>query len=378
MSALKQLSAVYMAAASAFAVAIVLAHHPDLSKGAHLAAGATARAGAAFAAGLEEKVLAPAYGFARDGSVRAWRALAEAYRAPAIPTGRYVPKATPRLAAATPVAPDRIIVRTPPLQLRLAELRPLTVAPRPMPLPGTTTRPDASPPPVSTANLPPADHPPNAAELVRVEQRLKDNLTTAMLANFKLFLYVSKAEKGPWAQRMYVFTKDASGSLALLDDWPVSTGRERSELSASGKRVITDTPQGYYELDANRMYRRYTSHQWHQPMPDAMFFNWVHDGLETGLAIHAAHGADISLLGRRASAGCIHLAPEHAATLFDLIRTKYKGRVPRFAFNRRTGTMSNDGLFLRDAHGKLRYAEGYKVLIFIENYGGENVVAMLM
>ena len=37
--------------------------------------------------------------------------------------------------------------------------------------------------------------------------------------------------------------------------------------------------------------------------------------------------------------------------------------------------MSNDGLLMHDAEGKLQLAEGYKVLVFIENYGGDNVVA---
>jgi hypothetical protein len=39
--------------------------------------------------------------------------------------------------------------------------------------------------------------------------------------------------------------------------------------------------------------------------------------------------------------------------------------------------MANDGMLLHDAKGNLEFAEGYKVLIFIEDYGGENVVAAL-
>ena len=45
--------------------------------------------------------------------------------------------------------------------------------------------------------------------------------------------------------------------------------------------------------------------------------------------------------------------------------------------DRRTGTMSNQGILLHDASGKVQMAEGYKVLVFIEDYGGENVVAAL-
>jgi len=378
MSALKQLSAVYMVAASAFAVAILFAHHPGLADGTRTAARVTGRAGAALATGIEQDVLAPTYGFVREKSVRAWQAMAQAYAARPVSQVRIVPKAAPERPRVAPVTPGRVIVKAPPMRPRLAELHPQIVAPQSVATPRAVSQPETSPPPVSTASLPPADQPPSAAELTRVEQRLKDNLSQTMLANFELFVYVSKADKGPWAQRMYVFAKDASGDLVLRHDWPVSTGREQTDINPNGVRMTTGTSVGYYELDPGRMYRHYTSHQWRQPMPYAMFFNWVHDGLQTGLAIHAAHGTDISLLGRRASAGCIHLAPQNAAALFDLIRTKYKGRVPRFAFNRRTDTMSTDGLFLHDAHGKLRYAEGYKVLVFIENYGGENVVAMLM
>ncbi|MEJ0041373.1 MAG: hypothetical protein WDM81_03810 [Rhizomicrobium sp.] len=39
--------------------------------------------------------------------------------------------------------------------------------------------------------------------------------------------------------------------------------------------------------------------------------------------------------------------------------------------------MSNDGLMMHDADGNLKMADGYKVLVFVENYGGENIVAAL-
>jgi hypothetical protein len=125
------------------------------------------------------------------------------------------------------------------------------------------------------------------------------------------------------------------------------------------------------------MYRSYQSYNWDLPMPYAMFFNWERNGKPTGLAIHAAHEKSLKNLGRRASAGCIHLAPENAETLFDLVRAKYRGPVPRFAYNAQGRTMSNDGAFLRDRKGRLVMAEGYRVLVFIEDYGGKNIVAAL-
>jgi hypothetical protein len=120
------------------------------------------------------------------------------------------------------------------------------------------------------------------------------------------------------------------------------------------------------------------SGEWQQPMPHSMFFNWIKDGNQTGLAIHGAPDEDIALLGKRASAGCVRLAPENAAFLFQLIRSEYRGLAPKFAYDRHTGTMSNEGILLHDAQGNVQFADGYKVLIFIENYGGGgNVVAAL-
>jgi hypothetical protein len=233
---------------------------------------------------------------------------------------------------------------------------------------------DVTPPKPPPSTLAPASLSP--AELVRVSMRLKENLTREMLEHFSLFLYVSKADTGPWAQRLYVFRKD-TGGLTMLYNWPASTGRELDEIAANGTRQQSTTPQGYYQLDPHRMYRTHFSGQWHEPMPNAMFFNWEHRGYQTGLAIHGATPLEVRQLGTRASAGCIRIAPENAALLFNLIRAQYKGLTPRFAYNRRTATMSNQGVMMHDAAGNLQMADGYKVLVFVENYGGENVVAAL-
>jgi len=210
-----------------------------------------------------------------------------------------------------------------------------------------------------------------------VEQRLKDNLTSEMFENFELFLYVSKASTGPWSQKMFVFQKEPGGDLALAYNWPVSTGREKVEFNAAGAKLPSFTPAGYFELDPHRFYPHYVSGQWGEPMPHAMFFNWKKDGEATGLAIHGASGDDVALLGTRASAGCVRLPPEAARTLFRLIKSKYRGLAPQFAVDRRTGTMSSDGIIVHDASGRVQLADGYKVLVFIEDYGGENVVAAM-
>lgn len=206
-------------------------------------------------------------------------------------------------------------------------------------------------------------------------KRLMASLTPEMAQNFGLFLFVSKAEKGPLAQRMYVFRNDGD-RLTLLHDWAASTGREKDEVSPRGRSSFTATPAGFYQFDPDRIYRKYHSFNWDQDMPHALFFNWERQGYKTGLAIHSAVGNDIAKLGQRASAGCVHLSPEDAQALYQLIK-QYRGPTPRFAYNGDTQTMSNKGGFMHTASGKLKMADGFRVLIDIEDYSGREVVASL-
>lgn len=223
----------------------------------------------------------------------------------------------------------------------------------------------------------PAEKSPPKMELAAVEKRLRNSLSDELYSDFRLFLYVSKAESGPLAQQMYVFRKAANGTLDLLYDWPVSTGRDRTELNGEGLPLSTFTPTGYFKLDPHRFYRHHVSAEWREPMPFAMFFDWKERGYATGLAIHAATGNEIAKLGTPTSAGCIRLAPDAAETLFTLVRGEYRGLTPRFAVDHRTGTMSDDGIILHNADGRAELAEGYKVLVVIDNFAGRNIVAAM-
>jgi hypothetical protein len=373
-STLRTLSVVYLLCAMAFGVAIAFDRDPALEQASRVAV----------ARGLDATrtvVVQPAIRFVRQGGQRLM----------AMVTGQ------PPAPARKPVARDNALAVHLP---RVALPHPAMPVPSEPELSAPAPTPDVTPPDIDVAEQPsvavpaaaqPAPFKPQLAfvpppasstavgpaEIVRVSQRLHDSLTREMLQNFALFLYVSKADHGPWAQHMYVFKKDVQGNLGLLYNWPVSTGREKVEIAADGTRQPSYTPQGYYQLDPGRMYKTHFSGQWHEPMPHAMFFNWEKDGLQTGLAIHGAVGLELAQLGTRSSAGCIRIAPDSAALLFRLIRTEYKGLAPRFAYDRRTATMSNDGVLMRDATGNLKMADGYKVLVFVENYGGENVVAAL-
>jgi len=87
--------------------------------------------------------------------------------------------------------------------------------------------------------------------------------------------------------------------------WPVSTGRPGY-----------DTPSGSFK--PNRMDADHFSQEWdNAPMPHAIFFD---------MSGHAIHGFfDVKHLGNAVSHGCVRLSPDHAATLFDLVKTQGMG-----------------------------------------------------
>jgi len=202
-------------------------------------------------------------------------------------------------------------------------------------------------------------------------KHLRQMLTPELAKNFDLFLYVSKAAHGPYAQHMYVLRKNAKGKFDLLHDWPVSTGREKSERNALGIERFTATLSGYYELDPDRMFTDYRSVSWDEPMPHAMFFDAWYKGARVGLAIHATDAKED--LGSRASAGCVRLSSSNARDLFQLIHTEYGGDVPRMAYDSNTESTRRDGALMRDASGKLAFRKGYRVLVVIENFGGAEI-----
>jgi hypothetical protein len=87
--------------------------------------------------------------------------------------------------------------------------------------------------------------------------------------------------------------------------WPVSTG-------AAGY----ETPSGKFK--PFRMEKEHFSKEWDDaPMPHSVFFT------TRGHAIHGSYY--VKSLGRRASHGCVRLAPENAATLFGLVQKSGMG-----------------------------------------------------
>ena len=372
MSPLRQLCVIYLIVAGAFTASIELARHPRLAHAVNIAAAIARDDSIAGVIAMNKYAFTPAWNYAGREAAALHQTIADALNPQPAQIAATPPSEQPKpLTIAAEMHPQQNVASAE--SAVTLNLQPPQIATAPqaephvLPLAPQTSEP--LPPPKAAAPL-------NAAEIDRVAERLKDSLTSEMFDHFDLFLYVSKADKGPWAQHMFVFQKTGK-TLAMLYDWPVSTGREKIEYNEAGQVLPSFTPRGYYELDPHRIYVHYTSMQWGQQMPYAMFFNWEKNGMLTGLAIHGAVGDEIGLLGTRSSAGCIRLAPENAALLQSLIRSKYKGLVPQFAYDKKTATISNDGLMLHDNDGRLELAKGYKVLVFIENYGGENVVAAL-
>lgn len=208
-----------------------------------------------------------------------------------------------------------------------------------------------------------------------VANRVNDNLSREMFATFNLFIYIDKADAGPFAQRMFVFQKSGD-NLALLYDWPVSTGREGLEADAHGRPQSTITPVGYYELDPKRMYVDHISSQWNEEMPYSMFFDWKPNGHETGLAIHGAAGGAADALGTRASAGCVRISEDNAHALFDLVHGQF-GSAPKIAYLDGANNVSSQGFLLHDKNGQLELRDGYPVLVMVDDFVGESRVSSL-
>jgi lipoprotein-anchoring transpeptidase ErfK/SrfK len=118
---------------------------------------------------------------------------------------------------------------------------------------------------------------------------------TPMPPPTRLLITVDKA-----AQRMRV-TVDGE----LRHSWAVSTGRAQFE-----------TPTGTFR--ALRLAKVHYSKEWdNAPMPHSIFFT------DRG---HAIHGSNATRrLGRRASHGCVRLAPSKAAALFALVQAEGSG-----------------------------------------------------
>jgi hypothetical protein len=131
-----------------------------------------------------------------------------------------------------------------------------------------------------------------AAWLVPVTIPATLTLLLACPASANILITIDKS-----AQQMSVTVDGAQRYV-----WPVSTGKPGY-----------DTPSGNYK--PNRMDADHYSQEWdNAPMPHTIFFDL------DGHAIHGFH--DVKNLGRAVSHGCVRLSPDHAATLFSLVKAQ--------------------------------------------------------
>ncbi|MCO5142143.1 MAG: L,D-transpeptidase [Oligoflexia bacterium] len=116
----------------------------------------------------------------------------------------------------------------------------------------------------------------------------------------RVYVLVDKSQQRQW---VYV-----DGSL--YDSWAVSTGTEKRKCAPS-RCYRAGTPTG--EWTPYAMYAKYTSRLWNARMDRAIF-------ITGGIALHATYGENISMLGRRASGGCVRQHPDNADRLFQLVK----------------------------------------------------------
>jgi len=109
---------------------------------------------------------------------------------------------------------------------------------------------------------------------------------------------------------VFIAIDKSSQSMSVVVDgrvryrWPVSTG------------LGGGPPSGAYAPERMERVWHSRKYDW-APMPNAIFFH-------KGYAIHGTYV--VSRLGRPASHGCVRLHPQHAATLFALVRSEGMGR----------------------------------------------------
>lgn len=121
----------------------------------------------------------------------------------------------------------------------------------------------------------------------------------------ELFIHVSKAVKGPGAQKMTIYRHGIE-----IAQWDVSTGREKWENAKSGRRYFSTTPVGYFR--PQKLDKAYWSNTWQAWMKYSVF-------LVGGIALHATTKDHYKELGTRASGGCVRQRLENAKTVFDWI-----------------------------------------------------------
>jgi lipoprotein-anchoring transpeptidase ErfK/SrfK len=148
--------------------------------------------------------------------------------------------------------------------------------------------------------------PDEVAEELGLSLEPQPRLFNASLSD-RLLLLVDKSPTGtsPTAQTLIVYLDGR-----YFAHFTVSTGRERPELAASGRKYFSRTPIGDFRIQ--KMVKNYWSNTWKSPMPFSIFFIG-------GIAFHATTPKYYDQLGSRASGGCVRMTLEDSETLWNLV-----------------------------------------------------------
>ncbi len=149
-----------------------------------------------------------------------------------------------------------------------------------------------------------------AAAGITVNNPLKEEMEAAIQQN-KLVIIVNKRASGADAQTLKVF----ENGIEILKT-KISTGREKTEVAASGRKYLSTTPKGFFR--PTKMYTDYLSYTWNAPMPNATFFIG-------GIAIHATTKSHYAELGTRASGGCVRMKLEESKAIREKIMDSGRG-----------------------------------------------------
>ncbi len=143
-----------------------------------------------------------------------------------------------------------------------------------------------------------------------VNNPLKEEIEAAIQQNI-LVIGVNKRAAGAEAQQLKIFENGIETFRTKI-----STGREKTENSSSGRKYISTTPKGFFRF--TKVYQDYMSYTWNAPMPNASFFIG-------GIAIHATTKSHYAELGTRASGGCVRTKLEDSKMIREKIMETGRG-----------------------------------------------------
>jgi lipoprotein-anchoring transpeptidase ErfK/SrfK len=184
------------------------------------------------------------------------------------------------------------------------------------------------------------------------------DLEVPWIKEFRYLILVNKANQGPSAQTLKIFEY---GKLIITEK--ISTGRDAFEKKGehhSKADSWTVTPTGYYtpswlSIDhrSSAYGGRFSRILGGTKMPFAIFFNG-------GIALHEAPKGTESMLGKKASGGCVRLPNSLASDLFSRVQETEGAKNPRFTV---------EGLPMKDEQNQQVYSAkpGFSALIVVQN-----------